>query len=354
MTHVDRDLPKRAADVVEPRASGERAPSGPVLAPQDADRTPPRSGRGPNDDRAAEALLGRFRQPDEPPLAGRRLPLAMIVLLLAGTAAVLVLVPPGRAPSVPPVSTGRMAGAVADRSNAASLAPRSEPSAALATSAPPVATLPPSGGQDAPPLEAVDQELRVWEDAFGDVHAQVVVTARNRGAAPLAIEPSSASWRVLDQAGAVVASGRFPHAFPSIVRPGAEAFLIDGLSATFAQVDELAVLDVELAAEAVDADGRGTTAVPLAIDGLAWERSPTGGIEVTGRVVNTSGMPVQEASVGVVLRDAEGDLLGGAYDVALGAIGPGAAAAFATDYPGLPPMDGDEVAEATGVAYGSP
>ncbi len=288
------------------------------------------------------------------------LPLAVVALLIAGTAAVLVLVPPGRTPSVPPVPTGGVAGAVAERSAAASLAPPSEPSspphasAAPHASAPHLETAPPSRGPDAPPLEAVDQELRAWKDAFGEVHAQVVVTARNRGAAPIVIDPSGASWRVLDETGQVVASGRFPHAFPSVLPPGAEAFLIDGLSATFAGLDELAVLDVELGAAAVDTDAPGAGTVPLAVDRLAWEPSPTGGIEVTGRVVNTSGMPVHEASVGVVLRDAEGNMLGGAYDVALGPLGPGAAAAFSTDYPGLPPIDRDDVAEAAGAASGSP
>ena len=63
------------------------------------------------------------------------------------------------------------------------------------------ATLPPTGATGPGRLETTAERLSVWEDKFGEVRVQVIVTARNAGAAPLVVATSSASWSVSDEAG---------------------------------------------------------------------------------------------------------------------------------------------------------
>jgi hypothetical protein len=187
----------------------------------------------------------------------------------------------------------------------------------------------------------------VWEDQFGAVRAQVVVTARNTGGAPLLIPTSTASWAVSDQAGDVVARGHFAHAFPRVVAPGGEVYFIDGVSAAFAQAAELAKLDVGIDNEPMDDDG---TIVRLETRDLSWMAADNGGLEVSGEVSNASTRTVTDATVGIVLKDARGQVVAGVYSVDVGELAAGETRRFVTAYPDTRPVDPAVVASADAAA----
>ena len=160
----------------------------------------------------------------------------------------------------------------------------------------------------------------MWEDKFGEVRAQVIVTARNAGGAPLVVATSAASWSVSNEAGDVTARGRFMHAFPGVVAPGGDVYFIDGVSAAFAQPADLAKLDVRIPSEPMDDDG---TIVRLETSDLSWIDADDGGLGVSGEVSNAFDGTVTGATVGIVLKDARGQVLAGAYSVDLGELAPG-------------------------------
>jgi len=209
------------------------------------------------------------------------------------------------------------------------------------------ATLPPTGGSGPGRLETTAERLYVWEDRFGAVRAQVVVTARNTGGAPLLIPTSTASWAVSDQAGDVVARGHFAHAFPRVVAPGGEVYFIDGVSAAFAQAAELAKLDVGIDNEPMDDDG---TIVRLETRDLSWMAADNGGLEVSGEVSNASTRTVTDTTVGIVLKDARGQVVAGVYSVDVGELAAGETRRFVTAYPDTRPVDPAVVASADAAA----
>jgi hypothetical protein len=181
------------------------------------------------------------------------------------------------------------------------------------------------------------------------VRAQVVVTVRNEGASPVEVALSTATWMVSDEEGETVASGRFAHAFPPVVPAGGEAYLIDGVSAAFAEADELANLDVNVEGQP---PGDDLAPVPLEVAAVEWTSTGDGGVAISGRVENPSADPTRAASVAVVLRNDRDEILAAVYDVAIGPLGAGESRTFETAYPGTPPVDPDEVATADAVATG--
>lgn len=200
-------------------------------------------------------------------------------------------------------------------------------------------------------LETTAKRLSVWEDALGAVRAEVVVAVRNTGGSPIAVELTGATWVVSDEAGEPVATGRFAHAFPPLVEPGGEAYLIDGVSAAFAEPDELARLEVQVPGEAV---GEQETVVALDVADIRWTPADGGGVEVSGRVENRSVNAVRDAYAAVVLKNDQGEILAAVYDVALGTLSAGESGTFHTDYPGTPPIDPRDVAVVKALARGVP
>jgi hypothetical protein len=85
---------------------------------------------------------------------------------------------------------------------------------------------------------------------------------------------------------------------------------------------------------------------------VTWEPNPDRTIRVRGEVANTSDAAITEAAVAVVLHDAAGEALAGAYDVSLGPLDAGASAIFETDYPGTPTVDPTTIATADASAFG--
>ena len=204
-------------------------------------------------------------------VAGALAAAVAIVAVMAFSAAVMVPGPgsPQRASPGPVLGVANPTGSAdADSTPQRIGAPESSGSA----------TLPPTGGTGPGRLETTAERLSVWEDKFGEVRVQVIVTARNAGGAPLVVATSAASWSILDEAGDVTARGRFTHAFPGVVAPGGEVYFIDGVSAAFAQPADLAELNVLIPSEAMVDDG---TIVRLETSEVSWmaaRRRWSGGI----------------------------------------------------------------------------
>jgi hypothetical protein len=275
-------------------------------------------------------------------------------LAVAAIVVGLIVLVPGFPPATPGAQIAPRAGAAAPTPQPSRAVPGSSTPKVVAaaseepTEPPDDRTLPPTGAGQPGRLEMATQRLAVWEDRFGAVRAEVVVTVRNTGGSPIGVALSTATWTVTDHAGDSVASGRFAHAFPPIVEPGGEAFLIDGVSAAFAEADELAKLEVEVQGEPVgDEDGL----VALDVADVHWT-SDDDGVVISGRVENPSANAVREAYAAVVLRNDRDEILAAVYDVAIGPLGPGESRPFDTAYPGTPPVDPDEVAIADAVASG--
>lgn len=92
--------------------------------------------------------------------------------------------------------------------------------------------------------------------------------------------------------------------------------------------------------------------VTLGIAALSWRGVEDGGLEVSGTITNATNASVRESTVGIVLRDAAGELLGGVYDIALGPLDAGESRVFVTDYPATPPIVAADVASAEAAAAG--
>jgi hypothetical protein len=273
----------------------------------------------------------------------------------AATIFALALLLPGVLATTPGPDPGPRAGAVtADPTASARVSAPSSPNVVAGTSPQPTEqagdpTLPPTRARTPGRLETAAQRLAVWEDPFGAVRAEVVVTVRNTGGSPVEVALSTATWTVSDEAGQPVASGRFAHAFPAVVEPGGEAYLIDGVSAAFAEANELATLEVDVQGEPA---GHADAPVELEVADVEWTQTDEGGVVASARVENPSTEPVSEVSAAVLIRDGSGEIVAAVYDVAIGSLGPGESRTFDTAYPGTPPVDPDSVASAEGVATG--
>jgi hypothetical protein len=189
-----------------------------------------------------------------------------------------------------------------------------------------------------------------WTDSVGELRAQVIAGVTNEGGAAGYLPAAATTWEVRSPDGFAVARGRFAHVFPRLVEPGATAWLVDALSATFAQPSELTTVSVTLderPASAVDAG----EAESITVADVDWHLDAEGRLSVSGTVANGGSVPVARWSAGVILVDADGRPLAAAYEIgAEGPLDPGATASFSTAYPGSGPVAAEQVAEVIAVA----
>jgi hypothetical protein len=201
-------------------------------------------------------------------------------------------------------------------------------------------------------MEVAASSVRGWVDPFGAVRAHVVVVGRNAGDTPVTISASGSRWQIVDAAGKEVAEGRFAHAFPPVVAPGDRVLLIETLSATFTDPQDVRGINAAIATES-SRDGT-TSVLQLEVSDVTWRAGVDNGLAVEGRVINRTDQAVTDAAVAVVVSDAGGQILGGAYDVGVGSLEPGESASFSTSYPGTPPVDPQSVVSADATAIGVP
>jgi hypothetical protein len=284
-------------------------------------------------------IAARARLPDRPP---RR---------LAAIAAVLGLAVVGAAAFVRiPDAAQQDAGVAGLTSRPSASSEVSRPAGGAEPSPRPTGSAAPRSSVATPGrLELVDAIVTSWVDDVGEVRAHVVATVENRGGSAARVPGSESSFLIVDADGAAVAGGLFGHAFPPVVQPGERAFLMDTLSATFADPDEIADVVVEVAFEPT-AD----TLRAVDVADLEWTTG-AGGLVVSGDVQNAGTDEITSAAVAVVLLDARSRVLGGVYDLTdVAGLAPGVRVRFRTAYPGLPPIEPAEIAEAVVVAFEQP
>jgi hypothetical protein len=188
--------------------------------------------------------------------------------------------------------------------------------------------------------------IRAWRDPIGEVRVQVVVEVANQADTRRGLAPGETAYRIVAPDRRVVAAGRFAHAFPAMIARGGHAWLVDTLSATFVEISELTVVEVDVPSDrAAPETAQGTGG--LAVDVDAWTTAAEGGLVAGGTVTNEGPAVVPRAVIGVLFRDGAGIPLAGVYDVeAVVDLEPGGSVRFHTGYPGTPPIDPRDVASA--------
>jgi hypothetical protein len=187
-----------------------------------------------------------------------------------------------------------------------------------------------------------------WQSTLGLVQAHVVVEVRNGGSGWATLRAADSSFTIRDRAGRALETGYFAYAFPTSVGPGQSAYLMQTVDLAFARREQVNGVDATVAADPGDAlDTR------IEVSNLTWRTAPlAAGLEVSGTATNLSRREVANGLVGVVLFDSGGRILGAVYDnVDLASLGPGQQRAFATSYPGTPPIDPRAVARAQAFAF---
>jgi hypothetical protein len=175
----------------------------------------------------------------------------------------------------------------------------------------------------------------------------VLVSLRNDSSSTLRFVPSGSRYRILDVRGREVASGVFTYAIPESVAPGANAYLVETVSALFASAADVERVQVEPVTRPTD-----VAAPRLDVRGLTWRRTADGGLEASGIVSNDSAAAVETGFVCVLFFDANAELIGAVYDLTdVQDLAPGRSATFSTAYPGTPPLAPASVARAEGIAF---
>jgi hypothetical protein len=271
---------------------------------------------------------------------------AVVVLALLGGA--IALARPESAP-------GGVAGVIAT----SSASPRAPVPAVATSDAPASATAPtpsidpadsptPSPVVAARPgtpadLRVTASAVRPWVDELGELRAQVLVGVTNQGGSAGYLPSSASAWEVSDAGGFAVSRGRFAHVFPRLVEPGATAWLVDALSATFTERADLGALTVTLDERAATAEDRAETGA-LTVGDVTWRLDAAGRLSVSGVVENVGDQRIGRWSAGVVLVAADGTPLAAAYEIGdVDGLAPGGTARFSTSYPGSAPVAQDEV-----------
>jgi hypothetical protein len=198
---------------------------------------------------------------------------------------------------------------------------------------------------DAPPVIAVGQvAIRTWQDSFGRSRLQIIVPVRDDDTRWAAFPTARSTYRILDNA-REIASGTFT-ALPTVIGPGATAYLVDTINVPALTRRLSATSDVSVVATE-------PPALSLSVTGLRLTSGIGGGMRATGRVHNdgaaTSGLVV----AGAIALDRHGTPLAAVYDaIDVGRVEPGEARPFATDYdPGAPPVSANTIGELLGVAF---
>jgi hypothetical protein len=187
-------------------------------------------------------------------------------------------------------------------------------------------------------------------DPLGQVRAQVLVGVTNRGGMPGYLPPAATTYRVLGPRGDLVARGRFAHAFPPYIEGASTGWLIDTLSATFTDPEEIGTVEVALNGQPAQPGDSGRATALTAAD-TRWELADDGTVEAMGSVVNVGDRLVGRIAVGVILLGHQGEPLAGVYDVEdVRDLAPGESATFSTSYPGSPPLQMADVATARAFA----
>jgi hypothetical protein len=301
---------------------------------------------------ATRPVAGRLARSRLGPIDDRTAVGIAFAALLSALVVVVVIGGLGRPP------TGAVLDATARPAGTAAQVARLSPSPATSdqtrpngsSSTPPSSLAPsPTGASVDDTLVVVDHALVTWKDPFGQVRAEIISQVENRGGQALSIPGGQSGYSISAPDGLIVASGRFGHAFPSIVGPGEHAYLIDSIAATFVDETELADVTVDLHFEPA-----ATGATNLMIDDVRWAIDQNR-VLVSGRVTNRGQSPAGPVAVGAVLRDGSDRILCAVYDVGhIGGLAPGESVAFSTSYPEVQPAWPTDAVSVEALAFAKP
>lgn len=179
--------------------------------------------------------------------------------------------------------------------------------------------------------------FKSWDDGVGHIHYEIVIEVKNTGGKPANIRSGHQSYTILATAGTVLETGTFNYMFPKVLAPGELGYYIDG--STFQKGTKLAsVGPLQFSLSFSDA---GTVPKPWVFSSIKVAKdSVYGGAEVSGIVKNTNSADATLGTVGVVLFDANGNILGGVVDKSdVMNLRAGQSKGFKTSYPGTPPLN---------------
>ena len=192
----------------------------------------------------------------------------------------------------------------------------------------------PSGGSK---VGTTNTFFKSWADDIGYVHYMIVIEVKNTGGKPADIHSGDQSYTILATDGTVLQTGNFSYSFPQVLAPGQLGYYIEG--GQFDQGTKLAnVGKLQPSLSYSDSDKTPTpwefSSVKVATDSLF------GGAEVSGIVKNTDTTDATMGTVGVVLFDASGNIMGGVVDnTDVMDLRAGQSKGFKTSYPQTPKID---------------
>jgi hypothetical protein len=193
--------------------------------------------------------------------------------------------------------------------------------------------------------------FKSWDDGIGYIQYQVVFEVKNTGGQNADIHSGDQSFTIFAADGSVLETGSFNYMFPQVLKPGELGYYIGGsMFDKGTKLADVGKIEPSLSYKATDKEqvAWDISNLKVAKEGLF------GGIEVSGVAKNTGTEDATLGVVGVVLFDANGEILGGVVDnVTCMDLRAGASKGFKSSYPGTPPMDPAKVktTKAFGLSY---
>lgn len=176
--------------------------------------------------------------------------------------------------------------------------------AAPGTAAPTAAV--PTEAQEA--CEITYNATKLYADSIGTVWAQTIVEITNTGSVPLYL--SSGAYDLEDASGALIAAQTMVSCYPDVVSPGEKGYMYEETTL------DKATADMQLTAiPRPDIETAKVDDVQLTVSGTALSDGQYGGLNVIGRVENTTGAEQSLVYVVAVFYAADGTPLGLAFNI---------------------------------------
>jgi hypothetical protein len=196
------------------------------------------------------------------------------------------------------------------------------------------------------PTQAADADAKVgvtrtlfksWDDGIGYIHYQVVFEVKNTGGKNADIHSGDQSFTIFAADGTVLETGTVNYMFPQVLKPGEFGYYIGGsMFDKGTKLADVGKIEPSLSYKATDKEQAAWDISNLKVA----KDSFLGGIQVSGVAKNTGTEDATMGVVGVVLFDANGEMLGGVVDnVTCMDLRAGASKGFKSSYPGTPVID---------------
>jgi hypothetical protein len=187
--------------------------------------------------------------------------------------------------------------------------------------------------------------FRGWSDPTSVTRGQVLAVVENRSSNWITFPTGASRYTILDDTGRRSASGAFAYAFPQRLGPGARAYLVDMIDASFADLAALKEVTVEPIVDSSEPASDG-----LVVTDIAWATANGGGLTASGRLTNRGSAEVRDVLVAIVFLDAAGNPLALIYDPEPHTLSPNESRAFTTAYPNTGPLDPADVFRVESIA----